>query len=387
MRRMPQHGASYIEENDMHQPIVTPTTPAYASDDARWDAVRARDAGADGVFYYSVRSTGVYCRPSCASRPARRANVAFHPDCGAAEAAGFRPCLRCRPDLPPLAVRQADAVAEACRLIDAAQARAETPPDLDTLAQACGMSRFHFHRVFRAQLGITPKAYAAARRAERLQRGLAQSSSVLDAAFDAGFQSGGRFYAAAQGALGMRPARYRGGGAGETIRYALARAALGMVLAATTERGLCAILLGDDEQALISDLHARFPQADVQRAGAEFADVLAQVAAFVDAPGANVALPLDVRGTAFQQRVWEALRTIPPGATVSYAALAAQLGMPRGARAVAAACAANPVAIAIPCHRVLRGDGALAGYRWGIGRKRLLLERERAADPDGAAGA
>jgi AraC family transcriptional regulator of adaptative response/methylated-DNA-[protein]-cysteine methyltransferase len=359
----------------MEQPTCR---PAYDSDDARWTAVCARDAGADGVFYYAVRSTGVYCRPSCASRPARRANVTFHDAREAAEAAGFRPCLRCRPDLPPLAERQAAAVAAACRLIDAAQLRAEPEPDLETLARACGMSRFHFHRVFRAQTGITPKAWAAARRAERLQRGLAGASSVLDAAFAAGFQSGGRFYAAAADALGMPPARYRGGGAGETIRYALTCCTLGTVLAAATGRGLCAILLGDDEASLERDLHARFPRADVQRAGPDFGATLAQVVVFVDAPHASVALPLDVRGTAFQQRVWEALRAIPPGATVTYAALAAQLGMPQGARAVAGACAANPVAIAIPCHRVLRANSALAGYRWGLERKRLLLARERA---------
>jgi len=343
--------------------------------DPRWLALRARDARADGQFFYSVRTTGVYCRPSCASRGARRANVAFHPTRDDAEAAGFRPCLRCRPDLPPLAVRQAQAVAEACRLIDTAEAE----PDLDTLARACGMSRFHFHRVFKAQVGITPKAYAAARRAERLRAGLAQAETVTAAAYDAGFGSSGRFYAAAPAVLGMAPARYRQGGTGETIRYALARASLGEVLVAATARGVCAILLGDAGNALLADLRARFPQADLVAAGPDFAGLLANAVALVDTPHAAVELPLDVRGTAFQQRVWQALRAVPPGQTISYAQLAERLGMPQGARAVAAACAANPAAIAIPCHRVVRNDGALAGYRWGIERKRRLLACEAEA--------
>jgi AraC family transcriptional regulator of adaptative response/methylated-DNA-[protein]-cysteine methyltransferase len=369
----------------LQQDRGTARTTAYLTDDARWAAVQARDAGADGVFYYSVRSTGVYCRPSCASRPARRANVAFHASATDAEAAGFRPCLRCRPDGPPLAARHADAVAQACRLIDEADAE----PDLDTLAQACGMSRFHFHRVFKSHTGITPKAYAAARRAARLQRALSGAPSVTAAAFDAGFGSSGRFYAAAPAMLGMTPARYRAGGRGETIHFALTRCALGTLLAATTARGLCAILLGDDPDALVRDLRERFPQADLRDAEPGFATTLAQVAALVDGTheGAHgdalqgADLPLDVRGTAFQQRVWQALRAIPAGCTVSYAELAARLGMPQGARAVAGACAANPVAVLIPCHRVVRGDGALSGYRWGIDRKRRLLEREQANLP------
>jgi AraC family transcriptional regulator of adaptative response/methylated-DNA-[protein]-cysteine methyltransferase len=362
-----------MQQQDQGTARAAACATAYLTDEARWAAVQARDAGADGVFYYSVRSTGVYCRPSCASRPARRANVAFHASAPDAEAAGFRPCLRCRPDGPPLAARHADAVAQACCLIDEADAE----PDLDTLAQACGMSRFHFHRVFKSHTGITPKAYAAARRAARLQRDLAGAPSVTAAAFDAGFRSSGRFYAAAPAMLGMTPARYRAGGRGEAIGFALTRCALGTLLAATTARGLCAILLGDDPDALVRDLRERFPQAELRDAEPGFAATLAQVAALVDGTHAGADLPLDVRGTAFQQRVWEALRTIPAGCTVSYAELAARLGMPQGARAVAGACAANPVAVLIPCHRVVRGDGALSGYRWGIDRKRRLLEREK----------
>jgi AraC family transcriptional regulator of adaptative response/methylated-DNA-[protein]-cysteine methyltransferase len=346
----------------------------YATDDERWDAVQRRDAGADDVFYYSVRTTGVYCRPSCASRPARRANVAFHATRADAEAAGFRPCLRCRPDLPPLAQRQAQAVARACRLIETA----DTLPDLDTLARACGLSRFHFHRVFKATVGITPKAYGDACRAGRLRDALPQAATVTAAAFEAGFQSSGRFYAAAPGVLGMAPQRYRQGGSGETIGYACAACSLGTVLVASTGRGICAILLGDDADALVDDLRARFPRALLAAAAPEDAGLLAGAVALVDAPHAAAGLPLDVRGTAFQQRVWQALRAIEPGRTVSYTELAERLGMPQGARAVAGACAANPAAVAIPCHRVVRGDGGLSGYRWGIERKRLLLEREAA---------
>jgi AraC family transcriptional regulator, regulatory protein of adaptative response / methylated-DNA-[protein]-cysteine methyltransferase len=351
--------------------------PDYASDDARWDAVQRREAAADGRFYYSVRSTGVYCRPSCASRGALRANVAFHASCAAAEAAGFRACLRCKPDQPPLAERQAAAVARACGLIDAAaDADDVVLPDLDTLADACGMSRFHFHRVFKAYAGITPKAYAAARRAERVRAALEQGAPVTEALYAAGWQSSTRFYAAAGGQLGMAPGRYRKGGAGETIAYALGACSLGTVLVASTAKGICAILIGDAEEALVQEVRGRFPNAALAPAQPGFAQTLARVIAFVDAPRAAFDLPLDVRGTVFQQRVWDALRRIPPGETVSYTELAERVGQPSAARAVAGACAANPAAIAIPCHRVLRNDGAISGYRWGVERKRALLDRE-----------
>jgi len=350
-----------------------PVVPvAYATDDERWAAVVARAREADGHFYYSVRSTGVYCRPSCPSRTPRRANVAFHATALDAEAAGFRACLRCRPDEPPLAERQADAVAKACRLIDAA----EEEPDLASLAAACGMSRFHFHRVFKAHTGITPKAYAAARRAGRLQQGLAQAGSVTAAAYDAGFNSSGRFYAASSGVLDMTPRRYRTGGGGEAIRFAVAQCSLGALLVAATDKGICCILLGDDPEPLVRDLQDRFPKADLIGAEPDFERTVAQVVAFVEAPRIGLDLPLDVRGTAFQQRVWQALRQIPAGQTVGYAELAARLGMPQGARAIAGACAANPVAVAIPCHRVVRNDGSISGYRWGVERKQALLQRE-----------
>jgi AraC family transcriptional regulator of adaptative response/methylated-DNA-[protein]-cysteine methyltransferase len=349
-------------------------TARYASDEERWEAVRQRDSGADGIFYYSVRSTGVYCRPSCAARPALRKNVAFHESCADAEKAGFRACLRCKPGQPPLAERHAEVVAQACRIIDSA----DGAPDLDTLAQACGMSRFHFHRIFKAHTGITPKAYADAGRARRVQQGLADAPTVTDAIYAAGFNSSGRFYAASAQVLGMTPQAFRAGGSGASIRFAIAASSLGAILVAATDKGICAILMGDDPELLARDLQDRFPKAELRGAEADFEHTVAQVVAFVEAPQIGLDLPLDVRGTAFQQRVWQALREIPAGQTVSYAELAARVGLPKGARAIAGACAANPVAVAIPCHRVVRNDGSISGYRWGVERKHALLKREGA---------
>ena len=347
----------------------------YASDAARWAAVEQRDAGADGHFVYAVRSTGVYCRPSCGARAALRANVSFHADCAAAEQAGFRACLRCKPKAAPLAERHAQAVAQACRLLEAD----DGAPDLAALAAACGMSRFPFHRVFKAQTGITPKAYAAACQARRVSAGLAAAASVTEAIYAAGYNSSGRFYADAGARLGMTPTRFRAGGAGETIRFAIGASTLGAILVAASAQGICCILLGDDPELLARDLQDRFPRAELEGADAAFAATVARVVGFVEAPQLGLDLPLDVRGTAFQQRVWQALRAVPAGETVSYGELAARLGMPAGARAIAGACAANPIAVAVPCHRVVRNDGALSGYRWGVERKRALLERERLA--------
>ncbi|MGV7209360.1 bifunctional DNA-binding transcriptional regulator/O6-methylguanine-DNA methyltransferase Ada [Oxalobacteraceae bacterium A2-2] len=344
----------------------------YIDDEQRWAAVQRRDAAADGQFYYSVRSTGVYCRPSCGARPALRRNVAFHASCADAEQAGFRPCLRCKPDQPPLAERQAAIVARACRLIETA----EQEPDLDSLAAASGMSRFHFHRVFKAHTGLTPKAYARASRTRRLRDGLASESSVTEAIYAAGFNSSGRFYADASAALGMTPGAFRAGGSGAVIRFAIAACSLGAVLVASTDKGICAILIGDDPDALARDLQDRFPKAELRGAEPDYELVVARVIALVEQPQLGLDLPLDVRGTAFQQRVWQVLREIPAGRTVSYAELAQMVGLPRGARAVASACAANAIAVAIPCHRVVRNDGGLSGYRWGVDRKAELLKRE-----------
>jgi AraC family transcriptional regulator of adaptative response/methylated-DNA-[protein]-cysteine methyltransferase len=348
----------------------------YMSDEARWAAVQRRDAGADGVFWYSVRSTGVYCRPSCAARPALRRNVAFHDSRAAAEQAGFRPCLRCKPDQPPLAERQAALVAQACRLIEAA----EDAPDLDALAAAVGVSRFHFHRLFKAVTGITPKAYANAARARRVQHGLAQQASVTAALYAAGYNSSGRFYAQSPALLGMKPSTFRAGGAGEQIRFAIAECSLGPILVASTAQGICAILIDDDPDFLVRDLQDRFPGAELIGAEPDYEQVVSRVVGLVEQPALGLDLPLDVRGTAFQQRVWQVLRAIPSGRRVTYAELAQLAGVPRGARAVASACAANALAVAIPCHRVVRNDGTLSGYRWGVDRKAALLDREAGSE-------
>lgn len=357
--------------------VQTPraASPAFPSDDDRLAAVRRRDRSADGAFVYAVRTTGVYCRPSCAARPARRENITFHATGAAAEAAGFRPCRRCRPDEAPRAAREAELVARACRIIEAA----ETPPTLSALAAAAGLSAFHFHRLFRSVVGITPRAYAVAHRAKRVEAGLAQAGSVTEAIFGAGFNAASRFYDSAPQRLGMTPSAYRGGGAGAAIRFAVGVCSLGSILVAATERGVCAILLGDDPDALLRDLQDRFPRAALRGGDASFEATVALAVGLVEAPGRAPALPLDIGGTAFQQRVWEALRDIPPGRTASYTDLAKAIGRPAAVRAVAQACAANPVAVAIPCHRVVRSDGALSGYRWGIERKRALLDREAAS--------
>jgi len=344
-------------------------------DEARWAAVVGRDREADGQFYFSVRTTGVYCRPSCAARQPRRENVAFHLTPAEAEAAGFRPCKRCRPTEASLAERYAECVAEACRQIEAA----ETPPRLDALAQAAGLSPYHFHRIFKAVAGVTPKAYADAHRGRRVREELGRSGTVTEAIYDAGFNSGGRFYEQSAQVLGMTPTRFRKGGERTTIRFAIGQCALGAILVAATDKGVCAILLGDDPDALARDLQDRFPRAELIGADAGFEALVAQVVGFVEQPGLGLDLPLDIRGTAFQQRVWEALRQVGAGTTASYADIAERIGAPKAVRAVAQACAANSLAVAIPCHRVVRSDGALSGYAWGVERKRALLDREAAA--------
>ncbi len=355
------------------QPTFTPNP--FASDEARWAAVVAKDRAADGAFLYSVRTTGVFCRPSCAARPALRENVAFHASPAEAEAAGFRPCKRCKPTEASLAERRAKAAALACRLID----EAETPPPLEELARATGLSPHHFHRVFKEAVGVTPRAYAAQRRAEKVRQGLASGAGVTEAIYEAGFNSGSRFYETAGEVLGMTPGAYRAGGTGSTIRFAVGECSLGSILVAASDRGVCAILLGDDPAALVRDLEDRFPRAELVGADPAFEALVARVVGLVENPAQGLDLPLHVRGTAFQHRVWRALREIPPGRRESYADVARRIGAPKAVRAVAGACAANALAIAIPCHRVVRTDGELSGYRWGVERKAALLKREAAA--------
>ena len=355
--------------------------------DPRWAAVVARSAAADGSFWYSVQTTGVYCRPSCAARTPRPENVRFHASCAEAERAGFRPCQRCKPQQPSAQAHHAGWVTQACRIIeaDAAEGRATT---LGALAARLGLSSSHLHRVFKQATGLTPRAYAAAQREQRVRSALGQpgADSVTDAIYGAGYQSSSRFYEKSAQVLGMTPTRYRAGGAAQRIRFAVGQCSLGAILVAHSGQGLCAILLGDDPDALVHDLQDRFAQAELAGGDADYETLVAQVVAFVEAPGLGLDLPLDVRGTAFQQRVWQALRAIPAGQTASYAEIAARIGAPAATRAVAQACGANALAVAIPCHRVVRSDGALSGYRWGVERKRALLEREAvAAQPHAAA--
>jgi AraC family transcriptional regulator of adaptative response/methylated-DNA-[protein]-cysteine methyltransferase len=347
-----------------------------STDDARWDAVQRRDPSADGAFCYSVATTGVYCRPSCPSRRARRAHVAFHRTAADAERAGFRPCLRCRPDRPGLAVRRAQLVEAACRRIAAAVDGGDDAPSLGELAADAGLSRHHFHRLFRAATGVTPAAYLSARRAQRMEANLSKGASVTDALYDAGFGSSSRFYETAGERLGMTPTAWRDGGRGAVIRFAVGRCSLGAILVAATDKGVCAIQLGDDGEALAAGLEKRFPKARLVGGDSAFEALVARVIGVVEAPRRPCDLSLDVQGTAFQQQVWQALCAIPAGATATYAEIAARIGRPTAARAVARACATNPVAVVVPCHRVVRTGGGLGGYAGGIARKRDLLRRE-----------
>ena len=343
--------------------------------DTRWQAVVARDPASDGKFFYSVETTGVDCRPSCAARLARPENVRFHGTCAGAEQAGFRPCKRCKPNQPPLAEQHAAKVAEICWLIEIA----ETVPSLEKLAHHAGLSTHHFHRVFKAATGLTPRAYATAHRARRIRNELSRGGTVTAAIFDAGYNSNGRFYAQSDEVLGMTPSIYRAGGANTDVRFAIGECSLGTILVASSARGVCAILLGDDPDGLARELQDKFPRANLIGGDPAFERIVAKVIGFVEAPRLGLDLPLDARGTAFQQRVWQALTKIPAGSTASYAEVAKQIGAPRAMRAVAQACAANAIAVAIPCHRVVKSDGALSGYRWGVARKQALLDREAKA--------
>jgi len=342
--------------------------------DPRWAKVMARDTASDGQFVYSVKSTGVYCRPSCAARLANPANVRFHLTPAAAQTEGFRACKRCKPDLGCEAPHAAK-VADAARRI----AASEETPSLTSLAKRAGLSPHHFHRVFKAITGLTPKDYAAAHRGNKVRAELRKSASVTEAIYDAGYNSGSRFYEKSKSLLGMTPTRYRAGGADEEIRFAIAETSLGALLVAASEKGVCAILMGDNPEKLLQDLQDRFTRARLVGGDAKFEKLVAKVVGLVERPRKDLDLPLDIRGTAFQQRVWKALTAIPAGKTASYAEIARKIGKPSAVRAVAQACAANNLAIAIPCHRVVKTDGGLSGYRWGVARKQELLAREEAA--------
>lgn len=338
--------------------------------DPRWAAVVARDPRADGQFVYAVKTTGIYCRPSSLARLPKPQNVEFFDSAELAEAAGYRPSKRASKDQND--AQHAAIVAAACRQIETC----ETLPALSSLAATAGLSPFHFHRLFKAATGLTPKAYATAHRSRKLRARLADGGSVTDALYDAGFNSNSRFYESADQLLGMKPTDYRAAGQNNDIRFAVGQCSLGAILVAQSERGICAILLGDDPHQLVCNLQDQFRNANLIGADSEFEQLIASVVGFVEAPATGLNLPLDIRGTAFQERVWQALREIPPGSTASYAEIAQRIGAPTSMRAVAQACGANRLAVAIPCHRVVRSDGNLSGYRWGVERKRQLLERE-----------
>lgn len=346
---------------------LMPDTTAAAETDPRWESLQRRES-AD--FFYSVKTTGVYCRPDCPSRLPKPENVAFYNDCEGAEAAGFRPCLRCKPRGDNRQARQAEMIADVCRFIE----DAEDAPSLDHMAARAGLSPHHFHRLFKSVTGLTPRAYGDAHRARKVREGLSAGEAVTAALYEAGYGSSGRFYERSNAILGMTPKAFQSGGAGD-IRFALGQCSLGVILVAQSDKGICAITLGDDAEALVNDLQDRFPKANLMGADAGFETIVAQVVGMIDRNQA-LDLPLDIRGTAFQQRVWQALRAIPAGETRAYAEVAEMIGSPAAVRAVAGACAANALAVAIPCHRVVRTDGTLSGYRWGVDRKRALLLKE-----------
>jgi AraC family transcriptional regulator of adaptative response/methylated-DNA-[protein]-cysteine methyltransferase len=357
----------------MTMQVLKTTCKNPVADDPRWARIVARDRSADGHLFYSVATTGVYCRPSCPSRTANPQNVQLHDTLESAKATGFRPCKRCNPDGLSVEGKNAAIVAKACRLIE----ESEEAPALMDLAAAVGRSPSHFHRQFKATTGLTPKNYAAAHRAARLREGLASGDSVTEAIYDAGFNSSSRFYEKSREILGMTPTQYRSGGANEEIRFAVGESSLGALLVASSQKGVAAILLGAQPDELVRSLQDRFPKARLIGADRDYEALVARVVGLIETPGAGLGLPLDIRGTAFQQRVWQALQEIPFGHTASYAEIARRIGLPKAVRAVAGACAANNIAVAIPCHRVVRNDGALSGYAWGVERKRVLLDREK----------
>lgn len=354
-----------------HRPMALPGTTL--SDDACWQAVVDRDSSVSDRFVYAVKTTGIYCRCGCPARLPLRKNVDFYQTPQQAREAGYRPCQRCQPDRESLAGRHAEKIVRACRMIEAA----ETSVSLNALAHAVGLSPYHFHRLFKAQTGVTPKAYATAQRSKRVRENLSDARTVTDAIYAAGYNSNSRFYESSNAALGMAPHLFREGGSGTQIRFALGECWLGTILVAASAKGICAIFLGNDPASLLQELEDQFDKAELVGGDRDFEKVVASVVGFLNDPTVGLDLPLDIRGTAFQQRVWEALRQIPTGTTVTYTEIARRIGQPKSVRAVAGACAANVLAVAIPCHRVIRTDGSLSGYRWGIERKETLLKREQ----------
>ncbi len=341
--------------------------------DPRWRSVVARDPKTHDAFVYSVTTTGVYCRPSCGAKLARPEHVRFHMTAADAERAGFRPCKRCKPNQSASETHErVKKVEKACRLIE----QSEDIPSLGEIARHVGLSAHHFHRTFKAITGLTPKEYASAHRCKQVRASLETSATVTNALYDAGYASSGRFYEISDKVLGMTPSTFRAGGADTNIVFAIGECSLGSILVAQSKKGVCSISLGDDPSVLARAFQDRFPKANVIGNKPSYQDLVAKVVGLIERPDIEVALPLDIRGTIFQRRVWKALIRISPGSTVSYSDIAAKIGMPKAARAVARACATNDLAVAIPCHRVVKNNGSLASYRWGIDRKRALLTKE-----------
>ncbi|WP_345812403.1 bifunctional DNA-binding transcriptional regulator/O6-methylguanine-DNA methyltransferase Ada [Paraburkholderia sp. PREW-6R] len=355
---------------DLAEIATAASTNNWTSEEERWEAVTRRDPQADGAFFFAVRTTGVFCRPSCASRQPRRENVAFFDDPDAARAAGFRDCKRCQPGGLP---RELEIVRRACAALDADPQQRLT---LAQLSDAVHVSPFHLQRLFKRVVGVSPRQYQAARRGAALREALRSGSDVTRATLDAGFGSPSRMYESASAELGMAPSDFRRKGAGLTVRYASAPTSLGFVLVAATDKGICKIGFGDDAAQLAEELHTEFANAELKEDAAQLAPFIAQIDGYLSGTRQDFDLPLDIASTAFRQRVWDALRRIPYGETRSYTQIAEAVGSPRAVRAVASACATNPVALAIPCHRVVHKGGALAGYRWGLPRKAALLDNE-----------
>jgi AraC family transcriptional regulator, regulatory protein of adaptative response / methylated-DNA-[protein]-cysteine methyltransferase len=348
-------------------------TRTYRSEEERWQAFSTRDRAADGHFFIGVKTTGIFCRVMCPARLPKRENILFFDTWQEAEAAGFRACKRCHPKEENGAQAHIQAVIDACQVLE----QAETAPTLESLALTAGLSPFHFQRVFKKLIGISPKQYYMEKRSQRLRENLPGAGRVTDAIYDAGFNSSARFYSQAGETLGMSASTFRKGGRGMEISYTVQPSALGLMLVAATEAGVCLICFGDDPSELEKEVQRRFPHARVVESEPSFGDWVGRVASYVKNPGGSLDLPLDIQGTAFQRRVWAALREIPAGETETYSQVAARIGNPKAVRAVANACADNNLAVAIPCHRVVRTDGGLGGYRWGLKRKRALLEQEK----------
>jgi AraC family transcriptional regulator of adaptative response/methylated-DNA-[protein]-cysteine methyltransferase len=341
--------------------------------DPRWQALLNRDANHDGRFVFAVKTTGIYCRPTCPSRRPKRVNVSFYETPGLAERAGYRPCKRCHPDGKSIEMRQISAVRKACRLIE----ESEAAPGLDELAAAVDMSTSHFHRQFKRLLGVTPKQYATGKRVKRLQDELESGRPVADAIYESGYGSGSRVYETSAATLGMTPSDYKNAGRGQVIAFTVEKTQLGWLLVAATENGICSIEFGDNKKKLRENFERRFSAANIDFTNKKLQGWVAEIVSFIRTPVHGLRLPLDIQGTAFQRRVWQALQKIPLGATVTYAQVADAIGQPLAHRAVARACGANQLALAVPCHRVVRKDGTMGGYRWGIERKRQLLDREK----------